>query len=220
MRRVFIVRHGKTQWNLAKRLQGAGADSPLLTDDQEQYQALAAYLDQYRFAAVYSSPLGRAQASAARVATAMTTPLPPCQTVAGLTELSFGQWEGQTQAALVASAPALFQKLSARQPDPGLVALGVEDFTQARRRFTAALWTIARALGPDDNALVFSHGGIGQLGIQAATGNDALLGLKNLSTSILGVVADAFYLDVYNQTGYLPQVDLNEGNVSILARKD
>ncbi|WP_054723717.1 histidine phosphatase family protein [Lacticaseibacillus nasuensis] len=60
MRRLFIIRHGKTQWNLAHRLQGAGADSPLLTNDPQPFQQLAGYLDQYAFAAAYTSPLTRA----------------------------------------------------------------------------------------------------------------------------------------------------------------
>lgn len=60
MRRLFIIRHGKTQWNLAHRLQGAGADSSLLTNDPQPFQQLAGYLDQYAFAAAYTSPLTRA----------------------------------------------------------------------------------------------------------------------------------------------------------------
>ncbi|WP_054677275.1 histidine phosphatase family protein [Lacticaseibacillus sharpeae] len=61
MQRIFIIRHGKTEWNLAKRLQGAGADSPLRTDYAQQYADLARYLNQYSYAAAYSSPLLRAR---------------------------------------------------------------------------------------------------------------------------------------------------------------
>ena len=60
MRRLFIVRHGKTAWNIEKRLQGAGADSPLLTNDLTPYRQLAPYLDQYELAQAFTQALSRA----------------------------------------------------------------------------------------------------------------------------------------------------------------
>ncbi|WP_338217796.1 histidine phosphatase family protein [Lacticaseibacillus salsurivasis] len=215
MKRLFIIRHGKTAWNVAKRLQGAGADSQLLTADLTGYHQLAQYLAAYPFTQVYTSPIARAQQTATIVTESMGLAL-PIQPLTGLKELSFGQWEGQQRADLIATAPALFAKLSRRENDPALQALGVEDFDQARSRFRQALQQIAASLGKNENALVFSHGGISQLGIKAATGNENLLGLKNLSTSILAVHEHRFYLDVYNQTAYLSHTDLDEGNVSIL----
>lgn len=215
MKRLFIIRHGKTAWNVAKRLQGAGADSQLLTADLTGYHQLAQYLAAYPFTQVYTSPIARAQQTATIVTEAMGLTL-PIQPLTGLKELSFGQWEGKQRADLIATSPTLFAKLSHRENDQALQALGVEDFDQARARFRQALQQIAASLGKNENALVFSHGGISQLGIKAATGNENLLGLKNLSTSILAVHEHRFYLDVYNQTAYLTHTDLDEGNVSIL----
>lgn len=215
MKRLFIIRHGKTAWNVAKRLQGAGADSQLLTADLTGYHQLAQYLAAYPFTQVYTSPIARAQQTATIVTESMGLAL-PIQPLTGLKELSFGQWEGKQRADLIATAPALFAKLSRRENDQALQALGVEDFDQARARFRQALQQIAASLGENENALVFSHGGISQLGIKTATGNENLLGLKNLSTSILAVHEHRFYLDVYNQTAYLTHTDLDEGNVSIL----
>ena len=217
MRRLFIVRHGKTAWNLEKRLQGAGADSPLLTDDLTPYQQLAHYLDQYEFAQAFTSPLARAYDTAElTLKNFMRHPAPELQTVNDLRELSFGQWEGRSRAELIKTAPELFALMSKRQDDPRLINLGMENFHDARRRFAGALAGIAASLGDDGNALIFAHGGISQIGIQEATGNPKLLGLKNLSTSILAVTRDGLAVDAYNQTAYLSQVDLNEGNVSIL----
>ncbi|KRM86984.1 hypothetical protein [Lacticaseibacillus thailandensis] len=71
-------------------------------------------------------------------------------------------------------------------------------------------------LSLDWHHLIFGHGGINQLGIKELAGNEHLLGLKNLSTSIVTAYQGGFALDVYNQTAYLDHVDLNEGNVSIL----
>lgn len=216
MQRIFIIRHGKTAWNLAKRLQGAGADSPLLTDDLTQYRQLAGYLDQYRFKAAYSSPLERSMHTGRIVTGYLQQSRLTVQPVAGLTEISFGQWEGRSRDELIAEHLDLFRKMSRRENDPGLAAIGVEDFNVARRRFADAVRSIAATMGPDDNVLIFGHGGINQLGIKELTGNEHLLGLKNLSTSIVAPHDGGFALDVYNQTAYLDQVDLNEGNVSIL----
>lgn len=35
--KLYFVRHGKTEWNLEGRLQGAKGDSPLLEESIEQY---------------------------------------------------------------------------------------------------------------------------------------------------------------------------------------
>ena len=216
MKRIFIVRHGKTQWNREKRLQGAGADSPLITDDITPYGQLAAYLDQYDFAAVYSSPLSRSVDSARLTMAMAGARALPIRTDVHFRELSFGQWEGRTRRELLDERPELFKLMSQRQDDFRLAALGMENFASAGQRFTAGLRQVTDALPEDGNAIVFTHGGIGQLGIRVATGNERLLGLKNLSTSIVAVRDGEFYLDVYNQTAYLTRVDLNEGNVSIL----
>ncbi|ANZ59908.1 hypothetical protein AYR62_02830 [Secundilactobacillus paracollinoides] len=216
MKRIFIVRHGKTQWNLEHRLQGRYADSDLLTDDLTPYQQAAAYLDQYRYQVVFASPIKRAIHTAQLVTDNFTQPVPTLQTNAGLAELTFGDWEGKSKDELVAEQPALFRKLSQRVNTPELDAIGVENFAAARARFAQAIREIGEQLGPDDTALVFSHGGISQLGIKELTGNEHLLGLKNLSTSIVALRPDGAFLDVYNQTAYLHDVDLNEGNVSIM----
>lgn len=215
MKRIFIVRHGKTQWNLDRRLQGAHSDSHLLLTDLTAYQRLATYLGQYTFAAWYSSPLPRALETAQIVQQQLDQQI-PIRLVPDLAELSFGQWEGRLRAELMGQSPQLFAKLSRRENDPGLAALQVEDFDQARHRFASAIYRVSQQLGANENALVFSHGGISQLGIKTLIGNEHLLGLNNLATSIIGFVAHQAYLEVYNQTAYLPQVDLDEGNTSIL----
>ncbi|AZZ61188.1 histidine phosphatase family protein [Oenococcus sp. UCMA 16435] len=56
MKKVFIVRHGKTIWNLQKKLQGAKGDSPLLKSNQSEYVALAKFLDKFNFEKIYTSP--------------------------------------------------------------------------------------------------------------------------------------------------------------------
>lgn len=216
MKRLFIVRHGKTSWNLEKRIQGSGHDIPLCADDSLGYPQLAQYLQDYQFSAIYASPLRRAVETGERTLAQFHRTTPTIQTLPDLIELGFGAFEGRTKTELITTHLELFKKMSRRENDPELLALGVEDFTLARHRFARTLRDIAAQLADNENALIFAHGGITQLGIKEVTGNEHLLGLKNLSTSILAIHEEQFFLDTYNQTAYLPHVDLDEGNVTIL----
>lgn len=56
---VVLVRHGETEWNLAKRTQGH-LDSPLTTKGVSQALKTAAKLKDHQFDLIISSPLGRA----------------------------------------------------------------------------------------------------------------------------------------------------------------
>ena len=67
MTRLFFVRHGKTEWNLEGRYQGAHGDSPLLPQSLEEIKQLSEYLKTYRFAKIYSSPIKRALVTAQKI---------------------------------------------------------------------------------------------------------------------------------------------------------
>ena len=41
MTKVYLIRHGKTQWNLESRYQGANGDSPLLDQSYKEIELLA-----------------------------------------------------------------------------------------------------------------------------------------------------------------------------------
>ncbi len=62
--RLYFVRHGKTQWNLEGRFQGARGDSPLLKESVENLRKLGRYLAGIHFDKVYTSDLKRARDSA------------------------------------------------------------------------------------------------------------------------------------------------------------
>ena len=47
--KLYFVRHGKTEWNLEGRLQGAKGDSPLLKESIEQVRELGHYLSDTHF---------------------------------------------------------------------------------------------------------------------------------------------------------------------------
>ncbi|MBA1394849.1 histidine phosphatase family protein, partial [Lactobacillus sp. XV13L] len=57
----YFVRHGKTEWNLARRFQGAHGDSPLLPQSLVDIAKLGVHLKNTDFRTIYSSPLRRAR---------------------------------------------------------------------------------------------------------------------------------------------------------------
>ncbi|WP_282606959.1 histidine phosphatase family protein [Pelagibius sp. Alg239-R121] len=64
---LYVVRHGQTEWNIAKRFQGQ-QDSPLSNLGQRQAQAAAAFLRNAGIDQLYASPLGRAWDTAETIA--------------------------------------------------------------------------------------------------------------------------------------------------------
>lgn len=97
---IYLVRHGQTQWNLEKRLQGA-TDNVLNETGRRQAAELAHRLAGVSFTHIYSSGLRRAQETAAAFAGAT-----PVTALPALNERSFGKFEGiyedQRDAALFA----------------------------------------------------------------------------------------------------------------------
>jgi probable phosphoglycerate mutase len=65
--RFCIIRHGETDWNVEKRIQGQ-TDIPLNENGRAQAMAMAFNAAHYNFTAVYSSDLARARVTAEAVA--------------------------------------------------------------------------------------------------------------------------------------------------------
>jgi probable phosphoglycerate mutase len=93
---LYLIRHGATAWNAATRWAGQ-AEMPMSDLGQAQIARLAARLaaEPAPFARIYTSPLGRAQESAAIVDAALRVGV---AIDVRLLELSYGEWEGKTAA--------------------------------------------------------------------------------------------------------------------------
>ena len=63
LQEIFLARHGETEWNLAGRRQGQ-LDAPLTAAGIEEIERMADRLQPFPIDGVFSSPLGRAMATA------------------------------------------------------------------------------------------------------------------------------------------------------------
>ncbi|MBM7636361.1 histidine phosphatase family protein [Streptococcus saliviloxodontae] len=92
--RLYFVRHGKTEWNVEGRFQGAGGDSPLLEESKQDLKELGHYLADTDFDCVFSSDLTRARKTAQLIMEENHFPKQLIYTEA-LREWQLGNLEGQ-----------------------------------------------------------------------------------------------------------------------------
>jgi probable phosphoglycerate mutase len=156
---LYFARHGETDWNRERRLQGQH-DIPLNALGRVQAsrcgELLRGLLERDgRHVAEYdyvSSPLGRARETMELLRAAMGLDPGAYRTDARLMEMSFGRWEGFTFAELQArEAPALAE----RERDKwGFVLPGGESYAQLQVRVRAWYESMAR------DSVVSAHGGV------------------------------------------------------------
>lgn len=91
-RQLILVRHGQTEHNVAGIAQGWG-DSALSPSGRDQVVRLAERLEAMQPTALYSSPLGRAKATAQAIADRVGLPVIELE---GLREMNYGAWEGRS----------------------------------------------------------------------------------------------------------------------------
>lgn len=88
--KLYITRHGETEWNKLKKMQG-WKNSNLTKQGIENAIRLGERLKDIEFSNIYSSPLGRALETANYVKGNRDVEI---ETHEGLREMGFGLWEG------------------------------------------------------------------------------------------------------------------------------
>lgn len=159
---LIVVRHGETEWNRIRRLQGH-TDVALNETGIEQAVKLAVALAEERIAAIHSSDLGRALATARPVAAGLGLPVIPH---ASLRERNYGVLEGLTYAEIEERHPEEAERMRGRDVTTRFVdGESQRDFF---RRATDAIRGIAEAEarmpplpGADRRTvLIVTHGGV------------------------------------------------------------
>ncbi|WP_374948076.1 histidine phosphatase family protein [Agreia sp.] len=144
MTELILVRHGETDWNFTKRIQGS-TDIPLNDTGRAQARAAAERLADEEWHAVVTSPLGRARETARILARRLGLGQP--QVDDRLVERAYGEAEGMDAAAL-------------RDRFPGMAGVpGLERRSDVTRRVLPALESIALE-HPGERVLIVAHGGV------------------------------------------------------------
>jgi len=161
--RLCIVRHGETDWNAGKRVQGQ-IDVPLSAVGHAQARATGNALRNEGFAALYSSDLIRARQTAEAAAHLAHLPL---QAEPGLRERHYGIFQGLTYAEAEVRYPAEYARHKAR--DPRFAPDGGESLLDFAARLAVAFDTIVRRHAGAAVA-IFTHGGVLDILHRQATG--------------------------------------------------
>ncbi|MGT2887594.1 histidine phosphatase family protein [Streptococcus didelphis] len=208
--KLFFVRHGKTQWNLEGRFQGAGGDSPLLEDSYEEMKVLGHYLQSVSFDAIFSSDLKRAQQTAQEIAKHSQQKTEIVYTQA-LREWKLGKLEGAkiaTMSSIYPSQMAAFRQNLAKFHATQFEAESIYQTTQRVRDFITSF-----ASKGYENVLLVGHGANLTASIRSLLGYEAaqlraLGGLDNLSLTILETNdCQTFKCLSWNDKSYLQKED-------------
>ncbi|MHC4879705.1 MAG: histidine phosphatase family protein [Planctomycetota bacterium] len=118
---LYLIRHGATPSNEEKprRLQGCGVDTSLSPRGAEQAREVAAFLQDIPLHAVFSSPLKRAQETAAQIAAVQN--LDVC-VIDAIHEVNVGRWERLNWATIAQEFPTEYEQFmedSAQHGYPG-----------------------------------------------------------------------------------------------------
>lgn len=177
-----LIRHGQTDWNAQRRLQGA-TDIPLNDVGRGQARDAVAVLSGYEWDAIVSSPLSRAAETATVIADGLG--LGVTRHVPDLTERSFGPAEG------LRAGPAL----EALRIPGGY--RGAESEDAAAERGLGALEALAEEF-PGGRVLVVAHGTLLRVSLSRAIGCT----LHSIDNAVLNLAhhhaVDGWELEYFN----------------------
>ena len=204
--RLVLVRHGETDFNVERRMQGH-LESELTELGRCQVRAVAPLLAAYRPARLVSSDLRRAARTADEVGEVCGLPV---KLDSRLRETHLGQWQGLTLAEVEAGWPGA---VAVWRGDPTVSPPGGE----SRVAVAARVWPLVEELTEEladelgageaahsaDSVLLFSHGGLiasltcALMGLPP-TSWMALSGLGNCRWTVLRRRARKWRLSSYN----------------------
>lgn len=155
---IYIVRHGRTSWNVEGRVQGH-SDIPLNEEGEEQARKLGEELRHIDFDEAFSSDLLRAKRTAELILLEKKLAV---KTTQALREQTYGKFEGRIAKELDVELKRLFddfkklskEELMSRREDPTMETHG-----EVVSRFITFLREIAVTY-PGKKILVATHGGV------------------------------------------------------------
>lgn len=196
---LYLVRHGETDWNRQRRIQGR-TDIPLNDAGREQARLTGMLLTRRPVTRVYASPLGRALETAQIIAAQLGLGEP--HTRDALVERDYGAAEGLS-----------FAEIDARYPE-GMPVPGRESREAVARRVVPALVELA-AEHPGEALVVVSHGGAIRAALMAAEPDAGFGPITNGSVHSFHVDAGDVRLVAFDDPIELAAVDPRAGDIEL-----
>ena len=194
--KLYIIRHGQTDWNIAKKIQGR-QDIPLNERGHFQAQCLGKAMENRPITAVFSSPQIRAMETAIAVASPAGVPVIP---VRDLMEINYGVWEGKTEEELLRDDRALYEAWwshpAETAPPEG------ESINQVNERCRQAWKEIKPQLTGD--AAIVAHGGL------LAHFMEQLLGSESIAASTVAHNASITTIEYEPETERFVRVEFDD----------
>ena len=201
--KLFLVRHGQTDWNINRRFQGQ-SDVPLNEAGRQQAAALANRLSRERIDVLFASDLQRTHETARIIAARHACEI---RVDARLREINFGAWEGLTYDEIKLNDPAAF---AAREADIFTTAApDGETLNQLTARVKSVLNDLHTQYA-DQTILMVAHGGPLQILLCLALNlSPSKYWQFHLATASLSQIA--FYpagaiLNLLNDTSHLDKI--------------
>ncbi len=148
--KIYLTRHGQTEWNVEGRLQGH-LNSDLTETGLKHAKQLSERLENVNFDAIYSSPSGRAFQTAGLLNTKNQNIIQS----EDLMEMSFGTWEGELMKYIESTEPEalnhLFNDATAYASETG------EDFYSLFERVQKFMTELMKT-HQGESVLIVSHG--------------------------------------------------------------
>jgi probable phosphoglycerate mutase len=198
MLKIMLVRHGETDWNRVKRVQGGSSDTPLNDIGREQAKGLASLLAKEKIKAVFSSPLQRAVVTAKEIASLhnLSVEINPA-----LREIEAGKLEGILSADLGKRfSEYLFEN------DLPVTIPGGESLPDVQER----IWSFIKSLSAeyDECTVVLVAHYFVILSVLCKVLDVPLQNINRFrmdtgSLSIITLDGEALWLQVFNDTGYM-----------------
>ena len=144
--RLFLIRHGETEWSLTGQHSGR-ADIPLTKNGEEQARELGQRIRQFTFEHVLTSPLQRARRTCELAGLSSEAKVD-----ADLIEWNNGDYESRTGAEILATRPGwnLFRDGCPNGETPGQITARADRL-------------IGRLIELDGNVALFSHSHLGRV---------------------------------------------------------
>lgn len=150
---LHLIRHGQTNWNQERRVQGQ-SESKLTELGKQQAEELKERLHEFNFGAMYCSPSLRTRETAACLFPEGKNNI---EYLDSLREIDLGPWEGQLHDDIARQSPQDHEHF---WKAPHLFAVdGTESFFQLQQRGLESVQLIATNASCEDIAIV-SHGAI------------------------------------------------------------